>query len=173
MQHYCFTLVRNQAPDLYLMALCAPVESRSSLIALYAFVAEIRNIRHVVREVMLGRIRFAWWREALEEIYAGQPARNHPILEELAVIIPKYQLAQTEFEKILAAENERMEAASSFLLPEEGYNALFFLSEQIIGQENRKWPKKAAMIQQHYASRVTSGRRLRKSPWLTLKLLFS
>lgn len=77
---YAATELKNGDYDRYMIALSSPASERSFLISLFAFYLEIRTIPRKVTEPMLGLIRLAWWREALEEIESGKPVRKHEIL---------------------------------------------------------------------------------------------
>ena len=78
---------RRADPDRWLVARFAPAETRERLVALYAFHAEIARVRETVSDPLLGEIRLAWWREAVEEIYAGAPPRRHPVVAALAAAL--------------------------------------------------------------------------------------
>lgn len=65
----------------------APAEARPALYALTAFNHEIASIAELVSEPMVGAIRLAWWREAVEELAAGKPPRAHPVVEGLAYLL--------------------------------------------------------------------------------------
>ena len=77
-------LARAADYDRYLSALFAPVGRREALFALIAFNHEIARIPEAVSEPMLGRIRLQWWREVVEAVYAGAPARRHEVAVPLA-----------------------------------------------------------------------------------------
>ena len=80
---HCRDLIRNADPDRLLLAELAPAEKRPALWALAAFNWEVARIPERVSEPMLGAIRRQWWRDAWQEIAAGQP-RHHPVVEALA-----------------------------------------------------------------------------------------
>lgn len=83
------TLVREQDHDRYLTALYAPADPRPALFALFAFNVELARVRENVSEPMIGEIRLAWWREAVDGAYAGTP-RAHPVVEALArFVVPR------------------------------------------------------------------------------------
>lgn len=74
------TLVRRVDEDRWLASRFAPEPVHERLIALYALNYEIAHIGESVREPGLGAIRLHWWREAIEDVIAGKPGRNHPAL---------------------------------------------------------------------------------------------
>lgn len=78
-------MVRSNDRARYLTTLYAPAGARAKLWALHAFNIELSRVREQVSEAMLGEIRLAWWREAVDGIYAGQP-RKHPVVEAMAAV---------------------------------------------------------------------------------------
>lgn len=72
--------VRRHDPDRFATALAAPVPARRGLLAVYAFNLELARTREAVSETMLGEIRLQWWRDSLDELYAGTPKRHMTVL---------------------------------------------------------------------------------------------
>lgn len=99
---YTASLVRQHDPDRYLTSLFLKPDKREAAWALYAFNAELANIRDQVSEPMLAMIRLQWWREALESLYEGK-LRQHPVLEALHPAIHSYDLPQSELEPLIRA----------------------------------------------------------------------
>jgi NADH dehydrogenase [ubiquinone] 1 alpha subcomplex assembly factor 6 len=81
-------MVRESDRPRYLCTLWAPAVHRPALFALHAFGLELARIRTQVSEPMLGEIRLAWWREALDGVYACQP-REHPVLQAMTILVDK------------------------------------------------------------------------------------
>ena len=80
------TLVRSGDYDRFLAIQLAPKAKRAALYAVTALHVEVARIAETVSEPLIGHIRLAWWREALEEIMAGQLPRNHPVMLALHVL---------------------------------------------------------------------------------------
>ncbi|WP_233495576.1 squalene/phytoene synthase family protein [Rhodosalinus halophilus] len=80
----CAELLRRGDPDRFRAAMAAPPQARRVLFPLFAFNLEVARAPWVVSEPMLAEIRLQWWREALEEIAEGQPARRHEVALPLA-----------------------------------------------------------------------------------------
>jgi phytoene synthase len=76
---YCAQQVRRQDNERFLCALFAPPPRRESLFALYAFNLELAAIPGKVSEPLLGRMRFQWWREALDGAAGGAPVHHQVI----------------------------------------------------------------------------------------------
>ena len=97
---YCAREVRRHDHDRYLTGLFAPAARRDALFALYAFNLEVAKTAELVSEAMLGRIRLQWWREALDEIYAGR-VRRHEVVGPLAAAVARHGLTRGHFERLL------------------------------------------------------------------------
>ncbi len=76
--------LQRQDPDRRLAALFAPEPVRQRLFALYAFHLEVAGAPDKVSEAMIGEMRLAWAREAVEDLFAA-PAkvRRHDVYEAL------------------------------------------------------------------------------------------
>ena len=117
-------IARTADYDRYLSALFAPAARREALFALIAFNHEIARIPEAVSEPMLGRIRLQWWREVLEAVYAGEPARRHEVAVPLADAIRACDLDRAAFEQLLDARESDLEAdGPPDLAALEGYAA--------------------------------------------------
>ncbi len=76
--------VRRGDYERFLAIQVAPEGKRAALYAMAALNSEIASVAEIVSEALIGHIRLAWWREALEEIEAGKTPRNHPLVLALA-----------------------------------------------------------------------------------------
>lgn len=63
---YCAELVRSADRDRFIATLFVPAHKREALYALYAFNAEVAQVRDRAREAAPGEIRLQWWREVLQ-----------------------------------------------------------------------------------------------------------
>ncbi|MEM1140816.1 MAG: squalene/phytoene synthase family protein, partial [Pseudomonadota bacterium] len=103
--------VRGADPDRYLASLFAPAEKREALWALYAFHAEIARVRDTVSEPMLGEIRLTWWRDVLDELYAGEAPRAHEVVVPLAHLIRSHGIARDPLEALIDARYRDLDPA--------------------------------------------------------------
>ena len=94
--------------DRWLISLFAPMPSRSRIHALLAFNGEISKVRETVTEVLLGDIRFQWWRDALNNM-EDEKYLNHPILRSLKIIISEHDLDTSLFEDIINARSKDLD----------------------------------------------------------------
>ena len=99
-------LLRRHDRDRFLATLCAPVERQPALWALLGFNYEIARVREVVSEPVLGQIRLQWWRDALDEIYAGRKPRRHEVVEKLAEAVLGCGLDRALLDGMIAAREQ-------------------------------------------------------------------
>ena len=104
-------LVRRGDPERWRTAMAAPPGQRPGLMALYAFNLEIARAPWVTSEPLLAEIRLQWWREALQEVYDGKPARRHEVMEPLARTVAAADLPRRLFEEMIVARQQDAEAA--------------------------------------------------------------
>ncbi len=100
--------VRRMDRDRFVTALFAPVERREALFGLYAFNLEVAQIRELVHEPLLGRIRLQWWRDTLQEARSGQ-GTAHPVAQALAKARTAFSLPDEAFDRLLSARERDME----------------------------------------------------------------
>lgn len=96
----CMEQVRRSDKDRFLCNLFAPPEEREALAALCALNIELAHIREAVREPLLGRMRLAWWSEALDAVWAGRPPRHH-VAEALADAVRRFGLGRRHLDRML------------------------------------------------------------------------
>jgi phytoene synthase len=114
---YCESLVRKQDYDRYIAALFAPEAVRADLFAIYAFNYEIAKIAETVRNPVAGQIRLQWWRERIEEIYAGAPARTETGTA-LASAVARHGLDRSLFDDLIDARESDLDPAPFSGLPQ-------------------------------------------------------
>lgn len=106
---YSAQQVRSGDSDRFLTALFAPEDRREHLFALYAFNLEVARIPELIHEPMMGQIRLQWWRERLDEIYAGAPRGGAETPQALAQAIAAVGLPRESFETILTARERDLD----------------------------------------------------------------
>ncbi len=99
-------LLRRHDRDRFLATLCAPAARQPALWALLGFNYEIARVREVVSEPVLGQIRLQWWRDALDEIYAGKKPRRHEVVEPLAEALLGCGLDRTLLDGMIDAREQ-------------------------------------------------------------------
>ncbi len=104
-------LVRRVDQDRWLASRFARGVTRERLVAFYALNYEIARTAEVVTQEGLGRIRLAWWREAVEEIYSGAAVRAHPALQAYAQIARDDDLPRAPLDALIDAHERDFEPA--------------------------------------------------------------
>ena len=103
--------LKTAEPDRWLATrFIADAEARADVVALYAFDHTLARIAHAVTQPMLGEIRLAWWREAVEEAFNRKPPRGHPVVEALNVAIGRRNLDREPFEVLIDARERDLDA---------------------------------------------------------------
>ena len=120
---YCLQQIRRLDRDRYLTVLAAPAPAAADLAVLAAFNLELALVHDSVSEPMLGQIRFQWWREAIEGIYAGTP-RRHAVVTALADLMSRRKLSRVHFERMIdARERELVDPPPTTLADLQSYAA--------------------------------------------------
>ena len=81
---------------------------RADLLALYAFEAELMAIPSRVTQPLLAEMRYVWWREQMDGVFAGAPRKGHPVLEALTGVVTRHGLDRAAFEALIAAHIGRV-----------------------------------------------------------------
>ncbi len=76
--------VKTQRRDWFLAAMFLPEPIRESVLTIYALDIELEHVHHMVKEEMMGHIRYAWWQENIEALGSSVAVSNHPLLQLLA-----------------------------------------------------------------------------------------
>ncbi len=101
--------VRSADPDRWLSSrFIGDAQARADVIALYAFEAELIAIPARVTQPLLAEMRFAWWREQLDGVFAGLGRKGHPVLEALTDLISRRALDRAPFDALIEAHIGRV-----------------------------------------------------------------
>lgn len=101
--------VRAADPDRWLSSrFVGDAEARADLIALYSFEAELLAIPTRVTQPLLAEMRYAWWREQMDGVFAGLPRKGHPVLEALTLAVGRRGLDRAPFEALIEAHIGRV-----------------------------------------------------------------
>ncbi|WP_292224818.1 squalene/phytoene synthase family protein [Brevundimonas sp.] len=88
--------------------LVADVRARADLIALYAFEAELLAIPTRVTQPLLAEMRYTWWAEQMDGVFAGVPRKGHPVLEALTDMATRHGLNRAPFDALIEAHIGRV-----------------------------------------------------------------
>ncbi len=104
-------LIRRVDSDRWLSSrFISDERARADVIALYAYDHELARAPKVASNALLGEIRLTWWREVLDEAYAGRPVRAHPTAQALADVIRRRGLAREPLETMIDARYRELDA---------------------------------------------------------------
>ena len=81
---------------------------RADLIALYAFEAELMAIPTRVTQPLLAEMRYVWWREQMDGVFAGTARKGHPVLEALTDVAARHGLDRAPFDALIEAHIDRV-----------------------------------------------------------------
>lgn len=109
--NYCIQQVRQYDYETSVLLLFAPAKQRPGLWAIHAFCVELSRVRDLIREPMMGLIRFQWWKDSIDKLYSGEVLR-HEVLQALAKVIPQYDLKQEHFNLLIDAYQADLELVS-------------------------------------------------------------
>ncbi len=86
----------------------ADLRLRADLIALYAFEAELMAIPARVTQPLLAEMRYVWWREQMDGVFAGIARKGHPVLEALTDVVARHTLDRAPFDALIEAHIGRV-----------------------------------------------------------------
>ena len=101
--------VRTADLDRWLSSrLVADARARADLIVLYAFEAELMTIPTRVTQPLLAEMRYTWWSEQMDGVFAGAPRKGHPVLEALTDLVARHGLNRAPFDALIGAHIGRV-----------------------------------------------------------------
>ena len=101
--------VRAADPDRWLSSrFVADANLRADLISLYAFEAELMVIPSKVTQPLLAEMRFTWWADQMDGVFASEPRKGHPVLEALAAAAVRHGLDRAPLDALIEAHIGRV-----------------------------------------------------------------
>ena len=96
---YCQQKAAQSGSSFYYSFLFLPPERRRAITALYAFCREVDDIVDEVNEPGIARVKLAWWRTEVANLFSGQP--QHPVTKALAPFATTYGLDAGRMNEII------------------------------------------------------------------------
>jgi len=96
---YCQQKTAQSGSSFYYSFLFLPPERRRAITALYAFCREVDDTVDDCTDQGVARIKLAWWRAELSNMYAGSP--THPVTQALAPHLAAYDLKEEHLQAIV------------------------------------------------------------------------
>jgi len=133
--------IRRVDPDRWLASrFITDPRRRADVVALYAFDHQLARAGVAATNPLAAEIRLVWWREAVDEIFAGGAVRRHPTVEALAVAARAWRLPRTPLEAMIEARIDALqtpwfEAAEATAWAEQVQGSLAGLTALVLGGE--------------------------------------
>lgn len=86
----------------------ADERARADLIALYALEAELAAIPTRVSQPLLAEMRYRWWADQMDGVFAGVARKGHPVLEALTDVVARHGLDRAPFDALIEAHIGRV-----------------------------------------------------------------
>ncbi|MBA2690192.1 MAG: presqualene diphosphate synthase HpnD [Burkholderiales bacterium] len=96
---YCQTKAAQSGSSFYYSFLFLPEEKRRAIMTLYAFCREVDDIVDEVKDTSVARIKLAWWRTEIANVFAGNP--QHPVGKALLPTVKRLELSPELFNEII------------------------------------------------------------------------
>lgn len=84
------------------------LQARTDLITLYAFEAELMAIPSRVTQPLLAEMRYRWWADQMDGVFAGTPRKGHPVLEALTEMVGRRGLDRAPLDALIEAHVGRV-----------------------------------------------------------------
>lgn len=97
---YCQSKAAQSGSSFYYSFLFLPPERRKAITALYAFCREVDDIVDETSETSVARMKLAWWRSQVEDLFATGHA-EHPVMQALAPHIALYGLTAPRLHAVI------------------------------------------------------------------------
>ncbi|XP_055343788.1 NADH dehydrogenase (ubiquinone) complex I, assembly factor 6-like [Paramacrobiotus metropolitanus] len=104
---YCIASVKKSDYENYLCTLLLPAPVRSTAFAIRAFNVELAQIRDVISDHRIGKMRLQFWKDALERIYSGNPPQT-PVAQELYRAVQKTPMSKASLRDLIDAREESL-----------------------------------------------------------------
>ena len=126
---YCQQKAAQSGSSFYYSFLFLPPERRRAITAFYAYCREIDDVVDETADENVARIKLAWWRNELEELYKGNP--QHPVTRALAPFIEPYSLSKERLNEVL--DGMEMDLLQTRYLDFKGLERYCYLVASVVG----------------------------------------
>jgi phytoene synthase len=94
------TLIEQVVPDLQVASFFVPAERRAAVLAIFGFEAELSHIALQVAEPMVAQIRYAWWRDQVDAVFAGRDV-HAPAVKAIVPVVAAHGLPRALFDELV------------------------------------------------------------------------
>ena len=96
---YCQDKAAQSGSSFYYSFLFLPPEQRRAITALYAFCREVDDVVDECTDTGVARMKLAWWRSEVAQIYEGRP--SHPVAIALSDVKSRFRMPQERLQEII------------------------------------------------------------------------
>ncbi|GAA5234679.1 presqualene diphosphate synthase HpnD [Verticiella sediminum] len=96
---YCQEKAAQSGSSFYYSFLFLPPERRRAITALYAFCREVDDVVDEVNDPSVARIKLAWWRQQVSQMFAGRP--DHPVTRALLPHLGAFDITEARLQAIV------------------------------------------------------------------------
>jgi phytoene synthase len=96
---YCLEKAAASGSSFYYSFRFLPPAKRQAITAFYAFCREVDDIVDECTDVALAQRKLDWWRQEVQDLYAGAP--HHPVTQALAPAISAYRIPAESLQDII------------------------------------------------------------------------
>jgi NADH dehydrogenase [ubiquinone] 1 alpha subcomplex assembly factor 6 len=161
----CF---RRADYDHYLLSLLQPSPfTRKAYITLRAFNVELAQIRDLVTNPLIGKMRMQFWRDTVEECFKGVP-RKTPVAVALAEVLRRSPMSKLWFSRVINERESNLDVSQYISIRDmEAYcentsSALLYLHLDSLGVKNTLADHAAS----HLGKASGISTLLRGTPWM-------
>lgn len=104
---YCQHKAAQSGTSFYYAFLFLPPEKRRAMTALQAFCREVEDIVEQTAEASVARMKLAWWRSQIEQMFGGKP--DHPVATALTQHIASCHLSADPFYAVVEASEKNLD----------------------------------------------------------------
>jgi len=96
---YCEQKAAQSGSSFYRSFRFLPAARRRAITALYAFCREVDDVVDDTSDVGVARIKLAWWRGQVAEIFSGTP--RHPVAQALRPVVAEFALNEPQLQAVI------------------------------------------------------------------------
>jgi len=129
-EEYCQDKAAKSGSSFYYSFLFLPPEKRRAITAVYAFCREVDDIADEVSDIGIARVKLAWWRTEIANVFSGNP--QHPVGKALLPVVQTLALSAQQFNEII--DGMEMDLTHHRYVDFESLRRYCYLVAGVVGQ---------------------------------------
>jgi len=101
-EQYCEKKVKDSGSSFYYSFIFLNKIKQREIFAIYAFCREVDDIADNISDKSIAQIKLIWWVNDLQKCYTENQTPEHPVNQELKLVINKYNLNKNIFEDLIS-----------------------------------------------------------------------